>query len=152
MKNLLIFVYCTFILFLVGSAVYASKTFDGDIANAYEKGMAYPKELAKLKEKGWTFTVMSPRLQAGKPSEIDLMITDKAGQPVTGVEVELELSRLTMPETLPAQTAVEGEKGHYVLSVTLPQYGHWQVQTKATHDADEIKHLFEVYAEEGAIL
>lgn len=152
MKKILIFVYCSFLVFLVGSAVYASKTFDGDISNAYEKGMAYPDELLKLQQKGWDFAVLSPQMRAGVPSEIELLITDKTGQPVTGAEVEMEISRLTMPDTLPIQVAEEGKKGHYTLSVNLPLYGHWQVLTRMSLEGDEIKHDFRIYAEEGTVL
>lgn len=152
MKKLLIFVYCTFLLFLVGSAVYASKTFDGAIANSYKKGMEYPKDMARLKEKGWSFAVLNPQIKAGAPAEIGLLITDKTGQPVTGAHVELEISRLTMPETLPVQEALEGEGGRYAASVQLPVYGHWQVQARVSLAGDTVQHLFKIYADEGAVL
>lgn len=149
MKNTLIATYSLFILFLVGSAIYAAKTFDGDVDNAYEKGMQYAIDLEKSNKLGWQFSIINHNVTAGTSGNLELIILDKNDAPVQGAEVSLELSLLTKPEALPSQAASENKPGHYLASVNLPTHGHWQVDTKTIYNEEVLLNKFKIYIEKG---
>jgi hypothetical protein len=149
MKKLLFAVYLVFLTFLVGSAVFASRTFDGDIRNSFEKGMAYPLEKAKIKEKGWSFSINQKLFSVDRQSKLEILITDEYRSPIHGAKVSMEISRLTQPYTLPLQQAFEQETGHYITSVSLPSHGHWQVIAGIEIDDELVHHQFNIYAEES---
>ena len=149
MKNILLAAYLLFLTFLIGSAIFASKTFDGDIRNSYEKGMAYPVEKSKIKEKGWSFSVKEKIFPTNQKSTLELLITSNNDTPVTGASVTMKISRLTQPYTLPLVQAEEQDAGHYIASVNLPYHGHWQANAAIEVNEDLVHHQFKFYAKEG---
>jgi hypothetical protein len=149
MKKILIAIYTLFLLFLVGSAIFASKTFDGDVDNAYEKGMQYPVELEKIKKLGWHFSTPKNKIIMGLPGNIELLISDNDKKPVSGAQVSMELSLLTKPDTLPIKRAKESSPGSYIVSASLPYHGHWQVDAIILYNGEKILHRFKIYIEEN---
>jgi hypothetical protein len=147
MKKTLIVTYSLFIIFLVGSAIFAARTFDGDVDNAYEKGMQYPVNLEKIAELGWHFSVINHKINSGIPGEIELLIFDNDGTPVKGAKVSMELSLLTKPDNLPSLTASENSPGHYSATVDLPVHGYWQIDTTISHQGETVLHRFKIYIE-----
>jgi nitrogen fixation protein FixH len=146
MKLVLYLIYGTFLTFVVGYSIFASVTFDGAIKGSYEKGEQYPQNLARLQRLGWQFIPGSEALRAGKSGQLDLLILDGKGAPLTGASVTMEISRPAGPQTLPAQKAAEQQSGHYSASVNLPGYGHWLVTAQITLDGQPVEHEFRIFA------
>ncbi len=147
MKKTLIATYSLFIIFLVSSAIFAAKTFDGAVDNSFEKGMQYPADLEKIATLGWHFSILNHKMTTGAPEKIDLLILDNDGNPVQGAKVTMELSLLTKPETIPIQTAPENNPGHYIATVTLPVYGYWQIDTMITLHGETVRPAFKIYVD-----
>ncbi len=148
MKNIIISVYVLFIMFIVGSAVYAAKTFDGDIDNAYAKGMKYQEELIVIRQQGLKFSVGKESITAGKPSIIELAIIDNSEKLLTGATVYMEISRHIGRLSLPTVRAFELREGHYQAEITLPSYGLWQINARIqNNDLYEVNHGFRIYAQ-----
>lgn len=148
MKNTIITIYLLFLTFLISSAVFASKTFDGDIRNSYEKGMAYPVEKEKIKKHGWSFSIQQHTFPINKQSTLELLITDKDGLPVRGADVTMQISRPNQPFALPSLQAREQNEGYYGATMTLPFEGHWQVNADIRINEEQVHQLFKFYAEE----
>lgn len=151
MKVTLFIVYGIFFSFVVGYAVFATVTFDGDINHSFEKGMEYPEKLARLETLGWQVKLENDQVFSGKPGPLDLWLTAGNGEPVTGAKVSMEVTRPASPDTLPKIQASEEEDGHYKGLVTLPGYGHWLVKVSVDHLEDQIEYEFRIYANQGEL-
>jgi len=148
-KKILYTIYTLFFSFVIGYSVFAAKTFDGAVKHSYEKGMEYPRKVARLKELGWQFEGGGERMVSGTPVDLTLAVVDREGRPVSGLDVVMEVSRPATPEALAPLAAREKEPGHYVADVTLPAYGHWQVVTRIHSQQEDFTHTFKIYAEKG---
>jgi hypothetical protein len=69
-------IYGIFLSFVIGYAVFATKTFDGAIEHSYEKGMAYPLKLAQMQELNWLFQAGEHQFKTGEKTLLDLGIRD----------------------------------------------------------------------------
>ncbi len=147
MKKILYCVYGVFFTFIVWHVMFAADGFDGAVKNSYEKGMEYPRLLAKQKQLGIEFVGSPGQVIAGKPADIQLQITEH-GKPLTGATVSMEVARPASLQNAGAEaTANEEEAGKYMMHVTIPEYGHWAVTAKIILDKEEFSHEFRIYAE-----
>lgn len=148
MKKTLIIIYCLFISFLIGTAMFAYRTFDGDIDNAYAKGMQYLKDQMTIKELGWQFANIPHPLRQGHPGQIELFISDKNGLPIQGAVVTMEVSRSTKLATILAPQVTESKAGQHLATITSPFYGNCQVDTRIIAQGKSIPYNFKIYVEE----
>ena len=149
MKKALIAIYCLFITFLVVSAVYATRTFDGAYADPYETGMRYTADRKQIEELGWNFSTVDHPLSLNKASLIELLVFDNNGEPVQGAEVVMEISRVAQAEKLQVDQVVEREAGHYDAVVSLPFYGHCRVDAVINFQGKSVPCGFRIYVEEN---
>lgn len=70
-------------------------------------------------------------------SEILITITDKAGEPVTGAQVELDMTMPAMPMPPNRPEAVEKAPGQYATPVTFTMAGEWQAHIAVTTSQGE---------------
>ena len=118
---------------LVPMCVVAFRTDSGIVTdNAYEKGLAYNKDIAAaraLKDMGWQSDVSLTPTQRPDEVRVDFVLTNAAKQPIERATVKLWLVR-------PAQKGLDqkldlksgSEKGHYVADVKLPAHGLWEAR------------------------
>jgi nitrogen fixation protein FixH len=149
LKAVLYFTYGIFLCFVIGYAVFASVTFDGAIEHSYEKGMAYPRKLAKLQELKWRFQPGEHHFCTGEKALLELWIRDKENNPVHDASVQFEVNRPASREALPTQMARETEPGHYVTPIQVQRFGHWQVKAVVVQDQVEVEHEFRIYVGKG---
>jgi nitrogen fixation protein FixH len=100
---------------------------------AYEKGRTYNKQLARndvQRALGWTVTLQAePQTTAGPHRiRLNLVVTDKTGQPLTGAGVQALLVRPTHEGYDREISLTEGRTGTYVAFVDLPLPGQWEVR------------------------
>ena len=100
---------------------------------AYEKGRTYNKELARndvQRALGWTATLQAVQQTSTGPHRVrlNLAVTDKAGQPLTGASVQVLLVRPTHEGYDREISLTEGRTGTYVAHVDLPLPGQWEVR------------------------
>jgi nitrogen fixation protein FixH len=149
LKVTLFCIYGIFLCFVIGYAVFASVTFDGAIEHSYEKGMAYPQKLAKLKELNWQFQPGKHQFRIGEEALLELWIRDKENNPVHDASVQFEVNRPASQEAMPTQKAKEMEPGHYVTPIQVRRFGHWQVKAVVIQDQVEVEHEFRIYVNKG---
>ena len=148
MKKILYCVYGVFFTFIIWHVMFAAKGFDGAVKNSFEKGMDYPRKMAKKKELGLVFTGSPKQVVIGEPVDLVLDISKYEAEPVTGATVTMEVARPASQESAAETTAAaEGSAGRYQMSCTIPNYGHWLVTAKITIDDEEFIHEFRIYAE-----
>ncbi|OQX04618.1 MAG: hypothetical protein BWK76_28495 [Desulfobulbaceae bacterium A2] len=146
--RLLMVLYALFFCFVVWYGVIAARTFDGAVKDSYEKGMAYPAQVARLKELGWSFEGGPRLLIQGQADSLQLRIVKADGTVVRDAEVELIVSRPAAREALPALIAQETTPGLYQTPVTLPKAGHWFVTATVRWHGESFTYEFRTYAEE----
>lgn len=115
--------------------VIAVSTFTGlETTNAYEKGLAYNKNLAAAAEQerlGWQAELETVQ-QGGRQVTLALTLIDRLGSPVTRAAVEALLLRPVQEgHDLTVQLKEQGQ-GRYQARVDLPLPGQWDVQLTAT--------------------
>ncbi len=146
--RLLMVVYALFFSFVVWYGVLASRTFDGAVKDSYEKGMAYPAQISRIKELGWNFEGGPRQLIQGQAGALQLRIGSSDGTAVRDAEVELIVARPAAREALPPLTAKESSPGVYQATVTLPGPGHWFVTATIRWRGESFTYEFRTYAEE----
>lgn len=149
MKVTLFCIYGIFLSFVIGYAVFATRTFDGDIEHSYAKGMAYPQKLAQLQELNWRFQPGEHQFKTGEKALLELGIRDKHNKPITNAVVQFEVQRPASRETVPTQTAKEMAPGHYATTIQVPRFGHWLVTAFVVQDQVQVEHEFRIYVNEG---
>jgi len=110
-------------------ATFAVKTFSGlDSDNPYDTGLAYNKDIAAAKaqgELGWT--VELTRTANGAATQVTATVKDKAGQPVSGLDVFMHFfypaTRKLDREIMASPVA----DGVYAAAAVL-QPGRWDVE------------------------
>ena len=116
-------------------AFFATSTFSGlSTTDAYEKGLAYNRNIAEAKAQaqlGWNVEVAALPGAEAKQAQLSVIIHDRAGHPLDGLEVRGTLSRPTVhgydrPVVLNAQG-----NGRYADNVTLPLVGEWDLEIVA---------------------
>ncbi|MGD1880598.1 MAG: FixH family protein [Kiloniellaceae bacterium] len=115
--------------------VLALDTFTGlTTENPYKEGLAYNKVLAARdaqRDLGWQGTVRTDT--AGGEDSITVMLSDKAGDPLGGLELAGTLRRpIHAGEDQPLNWQ-EASPGHYRAVVALPERGNWDLVVTA-HD------------------
>jgi nitrogen fixation protein FixH len=120
-----------------GALIYAAvTTSSGLVANEpYRKGLHYNERIAadeRQAKLGWTDT-----LDVTQEGAVALVLTDGAGQPVTGLKVETVLGR---PATNRQDTRIalqEVAPGRYETHTAPLAAGSWVVALEARADAEE---------------
>ncbi len=148
MKKLLFLIYGSFLCFIFWYGFVASKTFDGAVSHSFEKGMDYPRKVARLKELGWQFKGMPRWVPRGSEVEVGLEITGPGGKPVTGASVSLDISRPASAEAIETGRVEETRPGHYVSSVVFPGHGLWLVTATIVSHDDEFTYEYKIYADD----
>lgn len=69
----------------------------------------------------------SGQLTTSGPNTLRLTITDRAGNPVTGAEVTLRLTMLTMAMDAPDVSATTTVAGHYIAHPIFAMAGAWRL-------------------------
>ncbi|MDI9848436.1 FixH family protein [Rhodoblastus sp. 17X3] len=120
-------------------ATYAVKTFSGlDSDNPYDSGLAYNKEIAAARaqaELGWTVDLN--RAPDGSATQVAVTVKDKAGQPVTGLDVGLHFY---FPATRKLDRQVSASPvadGVYSGSAPL-QSGRWDVEVTLGRNGERL--------------
>ncbi len=147
----LIYVGVFVVIIVVNMAMlyFATRSFSGLSANdPYMTGNNYNAEIVaaeKQKKLGWSsmlsVDVMPPpaglTLAAGSlPTRVTLTVKDRAGQPVEGLLITVELRR---PTKLGMDQRVElatSERGVYSQWIGVPATGQWDVRVIALRDAE----------------
>jgi nitrogen fixation protein FixH len=120
-------------------ATYAVKTFSGlDADNPYDSGLAYNKEIAAAKaqaELGWTVDLTRTPDAGG--AQITVTVKDKAGQPVSGLDVAVHFfypATRKLDRQIAAAAVAEG-----VYSGSSPlEPGRWDVEVDLTRDGQRL--------------
>jgi nitrogen fixation protein FixH len=120
-----------------GALIYAAvRTNSGLVANEpYRKGLHYNERISaeeRQAQLGWT-----EKLDVTQDGGIALLLTDNAGQPITGLKVETVLGR---PATNREDIRValnEVAPGRYTAQVAPLGAGSWLVALEARADAGE---------------
>ena len=63
---------------------------------------------------------------AGEPLEIGFMVRQHGVTPMTGLDPVISARLPGLAETVTAEAKANGEVGHYVATLTLPQAGEWE--------------------------
>ena len=147
MKKILLLIYGAFFCFIFWYGFVASKTFDGAVTHSFEKGMEYPRKMARLKELGWRFTGTPRWAPTGQQIEVGLEITGPDGKPVTGAAVSLDISRPASPETMEIGEVREKVPGHYTSTVIFRKHGQWLVTATIASKNDEFTYEYKLYAD-----
>ncbi len=115
----------------------AVKTFSGlDADNPYDSGLAYNKEIASAKTQaalGWGVDLT--RTADGAATQLTATVKDKAGQPVSGLDVTM---RFLYPSTRKFDqqvTAAAVADGVYSGSAQLKP-GNWEVEVDFTRNGE----------------
>lgn len=120
--------------------VLSLKTFTGeDVTDAYDRGLAYNEvleERAAQAELGWTAR-LNAALDEDGLARLTINLSDAAGAPVTGAEVNVLFRRSTHDGEDTTVPLTETGDGTYVAVVALPGLGQWDVRGRAERDAGE---------------
>jgi len=126
-RHVLIMVLGFFAVTIAVNAVFitqAFRTFRGeDVPRSYMQGVAYNETLAAREAQavlGWT-AVADARLDG-----VDLVITDRAGEPVTGLALAGRLRHPADANRDIALSLVETEAGRYIAAYEAPP-GSWRL-------------------------
>ena len=116
-------------------AFFATSTFSGlSTSDAYEKGLAYNRNIAEAKAQaalGWAVDVRAASVGDGKDARLEVGVHDRDGHPIDGLEVRGTLSRPTVRGyDRPVVLAALGD-GRYGDTVTLPLIGEWDFEVVA---------------------
>jgi nitrogen fixation protein FixH len=110
-------------------ASYAIKTFSGlDADDPYDTGLVFNKEIAAAKAQaalGWN--VELTRTADGPATQLTVVAKDKAGQPLSGLDVTMHFfypATRKLDRVIAASPVAEGV---YAASAPL-SYGHWDVE------------------------
>ena len=147
MKKILYCVYGVFFTFIVWHVMFAAKGFDGAVNNSFDKGMDYPRQMAKIRELGLTFEGTPKQIIVGKAAELKLRITSHGENPVTGADVTMEVARPASREQVSVSPVIEQDAGLYATGLTVTGYGHWLVTAKIIMGDEKFTHEFRIYAE-----
>jgi len=125
------YIFVAFFLVVVGvnlgMAYFATSTFTGlSTDNAYEKGIAYNRNLAMAKaqaELGWTVDAKI----AGDARNADVTVTyrDRDGRPVDGLDVQALLTRPTVTGLDQRVALAKRGDGTYGTVLAVPESGEW---------------------------
>ncbi|GAB5469950.1 MAG: FixH family protein [Rhodospirillales bacterium] len=111
----------------------ALDTFTGVASKtAYQDGLAYNERLeaaAEQQARGWSGQVTLV------PGALDLLLVDREGQPVRGLQLEAFVRRPTEDDSDRWITMVEREAGHYRAPLELPLKGNWDVVISGENQA-----------------
>ena len=118
-------------------AFFATSTFTGlSTQNAYEKGLAYNRNLAMAKAQaalGWSVDAAVTPAAGPKPAaNVTLTYRDRGGQPLTGLDVHALVSRPTVKGYDQEVALNDQGDGRYTATVTLPFTGQWDMDVLAT--------------------
>jgi nitrogen fixation protein FixH len=120
-------------------ATFAVKTFSGlDSDNPYDAGLAYNKEIALAKAQadlGWTVDLN--RTSESGATQVTVIVKDKAGQPVTGLDASLHFyfpATRKLDRDIPAVAVANG-----VYSGAAPlASGRWDVEVDLKRDGERL--------------
>ncbi|HIJ83372.1 MAG TPA: hypothetical protein HPQ00_04110, partial [Magnetococcales bacterium] len=125
-----------FFVFLLGAngfMIYrALTTFSGvTTPHHYEQGLAFNTILAQRKgqnESGVSAWLLDPGLVSGESGKVRLVLKDRLGAPLTGVQVQGVLYRSVQAGMDQPFVMLEQEPGHYETRITPPLPGHWELR------------------------
>jgi nitrogen fixation protein FixH len=113
------------------------KTFSGlDSDNPYDAGLAYNKEIAAARaqtELGWTVDLT--RTAGADATEVAVTVKDKAGQPVSGLDVTLHFFYPATRKLDRQVSAPAIADGVYAGAAPL-QPGRWDVEVDVTRNGE----------------
>jgi nitrogen fixation protein FixH len=121
---------------LAPMAYYAVHTLPGVVTeNAYEKGIAYNKQIAagsRAQALGWQGEITLEAAPQSAEATVAYVLRDAQGQAISDAVVHVWLVR-------PAQGGMDSNfamqavgNGHYSAAVKLPEHGVWDVRVSAT--------------------
>jgi nitrogen fixation protein FixH len=120
-------------------ATYAVKTFSGlDADNPYDAGLAYNKDIMAAKAQaslGWTVDLT--RTPEAGATQITVAVKDKAGQPVSGLEVALHFVYPPTRKLDQQATATAVADGVYSGAAALPP-GRWDVEVDLKRNGERL--------------
>jgi nitrogen fixation protein FixH len=109
-------------------------TFTGvTTANPYQEGLAYNEVLAARDAQralGWQGEVSYSQAVAGTET-ITVILTDRAGAPLTGLSLDGNLRRPTHAGLDQPLAWLEAAPGSYTAEVSLPERGNWDLVVNA---------------------
>jgi len=118
-------------------ATYAVKTFSGlDSDNPYDTGLAYNKEIAAAKAQadlGWTVDLT--RTPESGATQITVSVKDKAGQPVSGLDVSLHFFYPATRKLDQRVSAAAVAEGIYSGAAPLSP-GRWDVEVDLNRNGE----------------
>lgn len=116
----------------------AVRSFSGlETDSAYEKGLHYNQALAAAANNariGWhAEPIVRPGRIAGKAAdrELEIVVTDRAGAPVTGLQVQAILVRPTNAGMDTPLSLTDRGNGHYGAVFTPKGLGNWDLRISA---------------------
>jgi len=125
------------IFLMNGVLIYwAVATNSGLVANEpYRKGLHYNERIAadeQQKRLGWR-----DRIELTKDGLVALLLTDGAGQPVSGLKIETVLGRPATNRQDLRAAMVEVAAGHYEAGIAALDAGAWLVSLEARRDSED---------------
>lgn len=113
--------------------LFALGTFPGVVSkDAYREGLEYNRTLqarAAQRALGWKVVVEVPG--TGLSRRIEARFADRAGTPLTGMEVTAQLVRPVVRGVDRAVTLHEVSPGRYRAEADFPLPGHWRLNVEA---------------------
>jgi nitrogen fixation protein FixH len=132
-RHVLIGLVAFFGVMLVANGIfvyYALETFaGGDTSDPYRKGMHYNEtlaEAARQDERGWRAEL----IYGAKTGQLALSLTDKDGQPVSGLHLSATVSRPATDRQDLRASFSEAQAGNYAAELRLAP-GQWVVQLQS---------------------
>jgi len=126
--------------------MYGSHIFSGDVDNAYKKGMQYAVDHELINKLGWQFSNIGLMPVQGVKSAVEILVSGKGGQPITGAVVTAAITRATKISDITYLDFKETGDGHYRGDFTPPFYGFYQVAATITAQGSSVPFKFIIYA------
>ncbi len=118
----------------------AIRTMPGlDVANGYVASQAMNREIAAMRsqtERDWTADIATGLTD--KVAPISIVLTDKAGKPVTGLSVKARLAHPALTRADHSGALIERRPGVYAADFPDVQAGAWTLIVEASQSGERV--------------
>jgi nitrogen fixation protein FixH len=149
MKTLIVVVTLIGLAAVLGAIVVGTRSFEGVVVEKpYETGLlwdAAEKEKAAI---GWKVELRTKMFRPGENQTV-LQVFDKDGNPLSGAEVSVVVSRPSTNAYDRVYSAAGLSGGIYETPVQLPLFGHWDLRVSVTSNGKTAVFHERIFAERG---
>lgn len=108
--------------------------------SAFEHGRSYNRDIgeaARQSALGWTLGIaLEPVARGSGEVELSVTASDRAGQPLTGLELSAKLERPLGARATIATALVPAADGRYIAKLAVPLRGRWDIHVVARRGSD----------------